>query len=281
MYQNSSCCDCNDYSLQTASVNIASVSTANAALTGAGATTIFTAGENGAIIKSIRIKAIVPVTTGMVRLFIGNSDGSQMSLYKEIPIPTSPVLDNTPIPTPVLPTFEMILQGGLKLLAGYKLYATTQNAQTFNIVTEGLNWAYPATLPDSCCNYKQEKASIGLGNIFVANTALNGTGNIVSVYAAPGSTNGSNVKCITIKALQPTSINGMVRIFISPDGVTYTLIHEIAVPQSEQSGHEPSFKYVLDMDMNINSGYIIGASTQLGETYALTVEATDWTYPIS
>jgi len=39
--------NCNDYSLQSANTGIATVSTANASLTGSGAVTIFTAGGIG------------------------------------------------------------------------------------------------------------------------------------------------------------------------------------------------------------------------------------------
>jgi len=46
---------CNDYSLQSANTGIATISTANAQLTGAGAVNVFTAGGLGSIVKSITI----------------------------------------------------------------------------------------------------------------------------------------------------------------------------------------------------------------------------------
>ena len=185
------------------------------------------------------------------------------------------------MPMPVLPTFEMVVQGELKLLTGYKLYAATQNGQAFNIITEGLDWKYPGTLPDSCCNYKQETGQIGLATISTANTSLTPTAPTV-IYTAPGSVNGAFIKTITIKALQPTAINGMVRLFISPDGSTdWYLFQEIMVPETNQSGFEPSWKMVVDLNMHINTGYYLAATTQLSESFAITVEAVTWTYPIS
>ncbi len=267
----------NDYSLQTANLGIANIDSAVTSLTGTNATPVYTAassGFNGSIIKSIRIKATGPVTKGMVRLFISNSGGSAISLLKEIPIPVTPILDATPTPMPALPLYEMVLNGGLKLEPGYKLLAATQNAQSFNIITEGLDWKYPGTLPNDCCNYIQQKAVTGLGTISAANT-------IVAVYTAPGSTNGSFVKTVTIKAMGPTSINGMISLYVSSDGSNFTLLQEIVVPETDQSGYEPSFKMVVDLNLNINSGYVIGASTLLAEGFAVTVEANDWTYPIS
>jgi len=282
MNQNSngnSDCSCNDYSLQTANTGIAAISSANTSLTGASATTVLTAAASGTLVKSVIIKAIVPVTTGMVRLFISN--GTTTALYKEIPIPNTPVLAATPTPLPMLQMFEVCLAGGLKLESGYTLLATTQNAQAFNVIAEGLDWKYPSTLPDSCCSYKQEIGVTGLGVISAANANLDGTGTIVSIFTAPGlnSSNGSRIKSITIKAMQSTN-EGIVRLFIY-NGSAYSLMKEIYIPQTTQSGFEPSFKVVLDQDFCLKPGYSIGASTQLSQSFALTVEAVSWIYAIS
>lgn len=282
MMQNTSdSCSCNDYSLLTANTQIATITTANTKLDGSGTlATVLTAGANGTIVKSVTIKATMPVTQGMIRLFIGNSTASVISLYKEIPVPTQPVLTNTPTPAPYLPTFEMVLSGGVKLLAGYKIYATSQNAESFNIIAEGLNWAYPATLPSSCCNYKQEIANTGLGTISAANTNLDGSGTIVAVFtAASNPSNGAMVKSITIKALQSTN-PGMVRLYYGHGG-NYKLMKEVQIPQTNQSGFDPSFKVVLDDCIYLKAGDTLGASTQLAQEFAITVEGTDWSYPIS
>jgi len=270
-----------DYSLLTANTGIATPPT-NSALDGTGnTTTVLTAGANGTIIRSVIIKATEPITTGMVRLFIGNS--TDTVLYKEVPVQVTPVLTHTPTPTPVLPMYEVTLNGDLKLESGNTLKVTTQVANTFVVIAEGLDWAYPATLPDDCCNYKQTSAITGLGILATANPNLDGTGTIVPVFtaAAGPASNGSLIKNITIKALGSTSINGMIRLYISNDGGnTYKLMREIEVPQTTQSAYEPSWKQVLDMQYHLNAGYVIGASTQNGEKFGVTVEAEEWSYPI-
>lgn len=270
----------NYYAEMTANTGMRIISAANPNLDGSGTIVpIITGAQNGTVIKSVIIKAIEPVTTGMVRLFIENTQGSSKILYKEIPVNTTPSLAATPTPAPVLPTYEIMLAGGLKLNPNFKLSASTQNAQSFNIIAEGLDWAYPAPVPTTCCNFKQETAVTGLGVISTANTNLNGSGSITSIYQATAGTNGSLIKAITIKALQSTT-EGMVRLFLSPDGITWSLMKEVYIPQSAGSSFEPTFKQVLNEDYNLKSGYFLGASTQLGQSFAITVEGTDWIYGI-
>jgi hypothetical protein len=276
MCQSNNCCQ--DYSLLKANTGIATINTANPNLDGSGSTTtVLTAGLNGTIIKSITIKAAAPATTGMVRLYLKNA--TDTILYKEVPIPVTPELKNTPTPTPVLPMFETMLIGDLKLEAGMELKASTQTRDTFNIIAEGLDWDYPATLPTDCCNFKQTVAVTGVDKVDTANTNLNGTGNIAPVFTAATS-NGTYVKSVTIKALQSTSINGAIRLFLSPDGIQYTLLREIMIPETQQSAYTPSFKQVIDLGFNLESGYVIGVSTQLSEAYGITIEGESWSYPI-
>jgi hypothetical protein len=273
----------NDYSLQFARNGIATISTANSSLLGDGTiTTVFTAGKSGAIIKSVTIKAINPATTGMVRLFIHKPVTLETILYKEVQIPVTPELANTPTPTPVLPMFETVLMGDLELQNGFSIKATTQTGNSFAIIVEALDWEYPVTLPDTCCNFKQVSAITGVGVVNTANTLRNGSGNIVQIIQAPApaSSDGTLVKNVTIKALGSTSINGMIRLFISPDGTTYTLLREIPIPQTTQSAYEPSYKQVIEMDFNLEPNYVIGAATQNGESFGITIEGEEWSYPI-
>ena len=280
MSQNSDSCSCNDYSLISADIGIAKISSANPSLTGSGATTVFASSSNdGTIIKSVIIKAIGPVTTGMVRLYLTNATGA-IGLYKEIPIPTTPVLSNTPTPAPMLQMFELCLEGELKLGFQCALSASTQNGESFNIIAEGLDWKYPASLPATCCNFKQDVANTGVGIISTANFNLDGTGTIVNIFTAVNSGNGSVIKTITIKALQSTN-EEIVRIFVGPDSTHYSLMKEIYIPVTTQSGFEPSFKVVLEEDFHIPKGFLVGASTQNAQTFAITVEGIGWSYPIS
>lgn len=257
---------------------IASVSVANSKLDGSGtkSTVLASGGPNGTIIRSVIIKATGPVTTGMIRLFIGNEAGTNVTLFKEVPIQTTPLLESTPTPAPILPTYEIKLEGGFKLNPAFHLYATTQNAEAFNIIAEGVEWSYSSYYATICCNLRQDYANTGLGTVSTANTNLNGSGTIVSLYSAGGS--GSLIKAITLKALQSTN-QGMVRLFISPNGSTWSLMKEIVIPQTNQSGFNPSFKCVLEEDFYLQSGCYIGASTQITQSFAITVEGTDFNYP--
>ncbi|MBX2907621.1 MAG: hypothetical protein KF744_16370 [Taibaiella sp.] len=275
--------NCNDYSKRTANTGIGIVNTPNSSLTGSGTVaTLFTAGQNGAIIRSVTIKAIAAVTTGMVRLFLQSPNPQVTTLYKEVQIPVTPVLANTPTPTPVLPMYETVLVGDLELQAGYSLLASTQTSDTFNIIVEGLDWEYPNPLPTDCCNFKQTSAITGVAQISTANTNLNGSGSITAIFTAPApaGSNGALVKNITIKALGSTSINGAIRIFISPDGLLWTLMREVMIPQTTQSAFEPSYKQVVAMNFHLEPDYVLGASTQNGEPFAISVEGEEWSYPV-
>jgi len=275
--------NCNDYSKRTANTGIGTVAVANNNLNGSGAvTTVFTAGQNGSIIRSVTIKAIAPVTNGMVRLFIQGGTPVVATLYKEVQIPVIPTLTNTPTPIPVLPMYETVLVGDLELQAGYSLLASTQTANTFKIIVEGLDWEYPDPLPTDCCNFKQTSAVTGVAQIMTANTELNGNGSITSIFTAPApaNSNGALVKNVTVKALGSTSINGAIRLFISPNGQAWTLMREVMIPQTTQSAFEPSYKQVVALDFNLQPDYELGASTQNGEPFAITVEGEEWSYPI-
>ena len=222
----------------------------------------------------------------MVRFFVSN--GTDTSLYKEVPIPVTPYTPNTPTPIVVLKTYQLKIDSDLKLALGDTLLASTQNSETFNIITEGLDWEYPALVQTSgynletCCNFLQETVHNGMGTVKIANNNLDGTGFIKPIFTATGATNGSFIKKITIKALQSTN-PGMVRLFISTGGMTpvYLLLHEEMVGETTQSSFDPSLKFVVDLNMNVQPGCIIGASTEIGQSFAFMVEGWDWSYPIS
>lgn len=263
----------------TANTAIAQLSSANSSLTGAGSVPVLLAAASGTLIKSVTIKATEPVSLGMIRLFIG--DGVTYSLYKEVSVPVAPALSNTPTPTPVLQTFEIKLDGGLKLQPGMRLYAATQTANTFNVVAEGLDWSFPDPLPEgTCCNYYQENAATGIVTVSAANPNLDGTGTIGNLFQAPAAPmRGAKIKSITIKALQSTN-EGMIRIFVGDAPANYRLLKEIYIPATTQSGFEPSYKQVVEMDYALEGTHHIGVSTQNAEAFAVTAEAVNWYYGI-
>lgn len=174
-------CCCKDYAEFSAITGLAIIDIANAELEGFTNTQlVFTAGGNGAFIRKVFIKAINQVTDGMVRLFVHNSSGSKSTLICEVAIPVTPNLTVTPIPYFVQQLFETTVKLDLKLSAGEKLYASTQNAEIFNVIAEGLNWTYPEK-PFSCCNYLNVTACTGQGILYEANPGTDGHGPVVVI----------------------------------------------------------------------------------------------------
>lgn len=120
----------------TPKVGIGQVTTANTNRDGTGTiATIFTAGASGSRIDAISLKAVATTTAGMIRLFI--HDGTNARLLTEIP-----VIAVTPSAT--LPAWEVQLNTNtftqvlpLILPTGYSLRASTNNAETFNVIAVG------------------------------------------------------------------------------------------------------------------------------------------------
>lgn len=110
---------------------VGQVSTANTNLDGTGTiATIVTAGSAGSLIELVRVKAVVTTTAGMVRLFI--HDGSNARLYKEIAVTAiTPSGTVQSFEAEYEPTTPLVLQ------SGYSLRASTNNAETFNIIATG------------------------------------------------------------------------------------------------------------------------------------------------
>lgn len=112
------------------------VSVANTNRDGTGTiATIFSAAASGSRIDAIDLKAVGTTTAGMIRLFI--HDGAAARLLTEInvgavtPSATQPSWEvqlNTNTMTQVLP---------LVLPNGYSLRASTEKAETFNVIAVG------------------------------------------------------------------------------------------------------------------------------------------------
>ena len=103
------------------------VSTANTARDGTGTlATIFTAGSSGSRIDDIKIQATGTTTAGVVRLFL--HDGTNARLYDEILVPAI-------TPSTTVEAFSaMLVNLGIVLPSGWSLRASTNNAETFNVI---------------------------------------------------------------------------------------------------------------------------------------------------
>lgn len=105
----------------------AQVTTANTNRNGTGTiVSVMTGATNGTRIDDIYIVATGTTTAGVVRLFI--SDGTNIRLWQEILVPAI-----TPS-TSVQVFSQSLINVGLILENGWSLQASTNNAETFNIL---------------------------------------------------------------------------------------------------------------------------------------------------
>jgi hypothetical protein len=255
----------------TANTGLVTISTANTARDGTGTLgTVLTAASNGTLIKTVTVKAIVSTTHGMVRLFV--YDGTNTRLLKEIEV--FPVTKSA-----ITPAFEAKIALNFVLKSGWVLKASTENAETFNIIAEGLDWAYYATSvrPDTT----QYTANNAVNSIATANPNLNGTGTLITVITAGSSATykGCSIETITIKATV-NNTPGMVRLYIY-NGTTTYLFKEVVIPSITKTGTDMACDYtvVLEDNFDLKAGYAIRASTEKAENFNIMGEGKDWNYP--
>lgn len=105
----------------------AQISTANTNRNGTGTiVSVMTGATNGTRIDDIYIVATGTTTAGVVRLFI--SDGSNIRLWQEILVSAV-----TPSTTVAVWSYTLLNQA-LILESGWSLQASTNNAETFNVI---------------------------------------------------------------------------------------------------------------------------------------------------
>ncbi len=124
----------NERAIYTANTGIVLISTANGELNGSGTLgTVLTAANNGTLIKTISINSISDTTEGMVRLFV--YDSTSTKLIEEFQIPPSKK-------SGTYPSYKVSYDVNYNLKSGYVLKASTQNAESFIVIAEGLDWGY-------------------------------------------------------------------------------------------------------------------------------------------
>lgn len=254
----------------TANTGVVTISTANAGRDGSGTLgTVLTAAANGTLIKTVTIKAIVSTTHGMIRLFV--YDGRNTRLLREIEV--LPVTKSS-----ITPAFEAKVDLNFVLKSGWILRASTQNAESFNIIAEGMDWTYYSTSvrPDTT----QYTANTGIGSISAANSNLDGTGTLITVLTAGASATykGCSIETITIKATV-NNTPGMVRLYIN-NGTTSYLFKEVVIPSITKTGTDKAcdFTVVLEDNFDLKAGYTVRASTEKAENFNVMVEGKDWNY---
>lgn len=119
------------------------ISTANPNLDGTGTITqVFTAGSSGSgflgcMINSIIIKAQQATSEGMVRLFFDDPATGQKYLFAEVLIPRFAQSGS-------LQSFgyQVIGAGTLCVPPDTTIWASTENAEAFSVVIDGMDWIY-------------------------------------------------------------------------------------------------------------------------------------------
>jgi len=130
----------------TANMGLATINVANTSLTGSSfiiyptasynCWSVLTGASNGTLIKRVIAKSTGTPSQGMIRLWV--YDGTNFRLLKEIDV--NPITQST-----VDASFEATIELNFVLKSTYQLIATTQIADTFNIISEGLEISYYAT----------------------------------------------------------------------------------------------------------------------------------------
>lgn len=113
---------------------------------------------------------------------------------------------------------------------------------------------------------------IGVVNISTANTNRDGTGTLGTVIT--GSTNGTRISQIVIKALGATTA-GIVRLFID-NGVSVHLWKEISISAISASDTVIAFSASIDLTgeyaLILPNNYILKAGTEKAESFAVFAE---------
>jgi hypothetical protein len=128
----------------TPEITITQISTANTNRDGSGTITEVCAGPSsargtgvGRRITRVTISATASTTAGAVRFFISTNSGTNDFMIVERSVPAITVATGTtpPFRTEVAELVGLVLQGTVST-ATTNLYASTNNAETFNILVE-------------------------------------------------------------------------------------------------------------------------------------------------
>ena len=110
---------------------------------------------------------------------------------------------------------------------------------------------------------------LGIGALSTGNSALDGTGTLVSVLSAGAS--GTKIERLIVKALGTTTL-GMVRWFINNGAGQHRLFKEVAVTANTASSSNPTFEGLVDLSgpdgtLVLPAGYSLEASTEKTENF--------------
>lgn len=125
---------CNSNARYMSNSGMTQISTPNPQRDGTGAMgTVITGARNGTIVSTITIIATGMTTQGMVRLFL--DDGANTNLLTEVVIPAT-------TPTNLVRSFALTVTPGITIQSGWSIKASTENAETFNVIATGRDYEY-------------------------------------------------------------------------------------------------------------------------------------------
>jgi hypothetical protein len=176
----------------------------------------------------------------------------------------------------VRPTFEIEIPLNFTLQSGDILKVSTEKAETFNVIAEGLDWAYygPSVRTDTT----QYTTNWGFGRLSVANPNLNGTGTIVDIFTGDATYKGVSIDVISIIGTNNVTA-GMVRLYLT-SGATKYLFKEYFINTQTGSNVDDYFEenILFDDHLDLTAGMIISASTQNADPFDVSVSGNFWKY---
>lgn len=249
----------------TAVLGMANISTANSNLDGTGTMTDVVVAADDVTINRVVVKATTTTTEGMVRLFV--QDSVSTKLLHEVQIGSKTCSGTVPSTSQVVE-----FQKGFVLKKGARLRASTQVAESFNIIAEGLQWRFPAS--------ETKIIQVGvtaMADLSTANANLDGTGTLATLVV--GADNGTRINSLSIKAIGNTD-DGMIRLFIEDPARNIRLQREFRAPETKQTAVVPAYArmIVFPGGLTLPSGYTLMASTQRSNAFRLIVEGYSWRY---
>ena len=109
--------------------SISKIQTANSNRDGIGSTSeVMITGANGTRVDELQVKALGATTAGFVRIFINNAAGTYLLTELVVEAVT---------PDSATPTWEGGLQLNLVLPTGYRILASTEKGEQFNVFLFG------------------------------------------------------------------------------------------------------------------------------------------------
>jgi hypothetical protein len=122
--------------------------------------------------------------------------------------------------------------------------------------------------------------------ISTANTNLDGSGTLGTILTAASGNDasgrafqGCRIESISIKATTNTD-HGIVRFYIYDGSSNTKLISEVNVPAVTKSATVQSYEARISLgNFELHPGYVLKASTEKANSFAIVAEGLDWVYP--